>query len=269
LVNFIGYCLAHAANKYGILVHACVMMSNHYHADVTDPQARLPAFKQLFHSLIARGINALHGRDDSFWSGGESCDTTRPTDDETMQDLVYTITNPVKDGLVKWSRLWPGFSTVGWRFGESRTFRRPDWFFDEDGEMPERISLTLARPAIFVELSDDELYEMLEQAVRQREIGYQKQLRDEGRRFMGPGKVARQRWGRVPTSFVERFKVEPNVAASCEWRRVAQLQRNREWEREYAAARELLCSGLPAVFPPGTYWMRHFAGVVVAEQAPP
>jgi REP element-mobilizing transposase RayT len=269
LVEFIGYCLAHAANKYGIQIHACVVMSNHHHTDVTDPDARLPAFKQLFHSMIARGLNALRGRGDLFWSGDESCDTTRPTDDETLQDLVYTITNPVKDGLVKWSRLWPGFSTQGWRFGETRTFRRPDWFFDENGEMPETVSLTLVRPAIFLELSDDELYEKLEQEVRRRELEHQDGFRRDGRRFMGASKIARQRWNRAATSFEERFKVAPKVAASWQWMRLAQLQRDRDWEREYAAARELLRAGLPAVFPQGTYWMKHFAGVDVAERAPP
>ncbi|NJL73497.1 MAG: hypothetical protein HC888_19210, partial [Candidatus Competibacteraceae bacterium] len=34
--NLVGYCLAHAANEFGIQVHACVMMSNHHHTDVTD-----------------------------------------------------------------------------------------------------------------------------------------------------------------------------------------------------------------------------------------
>jgi len=269
LINFIGYCLAHAANKYGIEVHACVMMSNHYHADVTDPHARLPAFKQLFHSTIARGLNALRNRDDSFWSDGQSCDTTRPTDDQTLQDMVYTITNPVKDGLVKWSRLWPGFTTQGWRFGETRTFKRPYWFFDENGEMPETISLTLVRPAIFSDLSDDELSDKLAVEVRRRELSCQQDIRREGRRFMGDEKLAKQHWNRVAKSYAERFTIAPKVAASHPWMRLAQLQRDREWERKYAAAREQLLAGLPAVFPPGTYWMMHFAGVNVAERAPP
>jgi len=269
LVNFLGYCLATAANKYGIDVHACVVMSNHHHTDVTDPYAKLPAFTQLFHSMIARGLNALRGRAGTFWEGAPPCQTTRPTDDETLQDLVYTLTNPVKDGLVKWSRLWPRFSTHGWRFGETRTFTRPRWFFDKKGDMPATISLTLVRPAIFLDLDDDELFEMLEHEVRRREIAHQDAFRRENRRFMGSRKLARQSWIRAPKTFQERFKVMPEVAASSELLRLAQLQRDREWEREYAAARELLLAGSPAVFPRGTYWMKHFAGVVVAERAPP
>jgi putative transposase len=145
LFNFIGYCLAYSANLYGIQVHASVWMSNHHHTDVTDPEGTLVPFKQLLHSLVARGRNARLGRHDSFWSGDDACDTRRPTDDESLGDLVYTLTNPVKAGLVKRGVLWPGFTTIGWRFGETRTFKRPDWFFDESGRMPEEVSLTLAR----------------------------------------------------------------------------------------------------------------------------
>ncbi|PRP90712.1 hypothetical protein ENSA7_82420 [Enhygromyxa salina] len=66
-------------------------------------------------------------------------------------------------------------------------------------------------------------------------------------------------------SYEKRFTVTPKVAASCKWRRLAQLQRDREWEREYACARELWLAGDSAVvFPAGTYWLRRFAGVTVA-----
>src|SRR5690606_27181394 len=111
-------------------------------------------FKQLLHSMIARGRNAQLGRHDSFWSGDDACDTRRPTDEQSLKDLVYTLTNPVKDGLVKWAREWPSFTTVGWRFGETQTFKRPA-FFDASGKMPEEVSLTLVRPPIYAELDDD------------------------------------------------------------------------------------------------------------------
>ncbi len=268
LVNFIGYCLAHAAAVYGIQVHASVWMSNHHHTDVTDPDGNLVPFKQLLHSMIARGRNARLGRHDSFWSGGDACDTRRPTDDESLGDLVYTLTNPVAAGLVKWSRLWPGFTTMGWRFGEIRTFNRPDWFFDESGQMPEQVSMTLVRPPIFPDLDDDALYEKLVMEVRARELAVQKALREKSGRFMGLRKLLRQHWNCAPQSFSERFTVAPKYASSSKWRVLAELHRDREWERQYASARALLRARKPAVFPVGTYWMRHFAGAVVATRPP-
>lgn len=85
---------------------------------------------------------------------------------------------------------------------------------------------------------------------------------------MGEPKLRRQHWNRAAVSFEERFKVRPKVAASSKWRRLAQLQRDREWEREYAEARALWRAGQAAVFPPGTYWLRRFAGVAVVAQSP-
>jgi hypothetical protein len=268
LTNLIGYCLAYTAAHYGIQVHASLWMSNHHHTDITDPDANLVPFKQLLHSLIARGRNAQLGRSDSVWSGDKPCDTRRPTDDESLMDLVYTLTNPVDAGLLKWAHLWPGFTTIGWRFGETRTFKRPDGFFDESGDMPEEVSLTLVRPPIFPELDDDALYDKLMAEVRKHELEVQRSMREQGRRFMGPVKLAGQRWNRAPQSFEERFAVTPKHAASNRWRVLAEVQRDREWERQYAAARALLLAGKPAVFPAGTYWMRRFAGVDVAAQAP-
>jgi hypothetical protein len=268
LRNFIGYCLAYAATRYGIEVHASVWMSNHHHTDVTDPEGNLVPFKQLLHSLIARGRNARLGRHDTFWSGDAACDTRRPTDDETLRDLVYTLTNPVAAGLVKRARRWPGFTTMGWRFGETRTFRRPAWFFDKSGSMPDEASLTLVRPSIYRELDDDALHGLLMDEVRAREVDIKLKFREQGRRFMGERKLARQHWNRAPQSFEERFRVAPKYAASSKWLVLAELQRDREWERRYAAARALLRAGKPALFPAGTYWLRRFAGAVVAAQPP-
>ncbi|KIG19101.1 hypothetical protein DB30_05434 [Enhygromyxa salina] len=134
--------------------------------------------------------------------------------------------------------------------------------------MPAEVSLTLARPPIFRELDDDALYEKLAAAVRGKELSVQAEFRAKGRRFMGLRKLARQDWNRSAVSFEERFTVTPKVAASSQWRRLAQLQRDRKWEAEYAAARELWRAGKPAVFPAGTYWLSRFAGVSVAQHRP-
>lgn len=261
--NFIGYCLAHAAMRYGIEVHACVFMSNHHHTDVTDPCGKLVEFKQLFHSMLARGINALRGRFDAVWSRDKPCDTRRAEDDETLADLVYTLINPVSAGLVKWGHLWTGFTTYGWRFGETRTFKRPGWFFDEGGELPPTAVLMLRRPPIYRELDDDQVFERLMVDVRTAEKTAQERLKREHRRFIGHEKLARQRWDQAPRSFEKRFAVVPSVASSSKWLVLAELQRDRAWERAYAMARELLRAGLEAVFPVGTYWLRRFVGVRV------
>jgi hypothetical protein len=118
------------------------------------------------------------------------------------------------------------------------------------------------------ELDDDALYDKLAATVRDKEHEFQAELRAKGRRFMGLQKLAKQDWNRAAVSFEERFALTPKVAASSVWQRLAQLRRDREWEREYAAARAQWLAGAPVVFPAGTYWLRRFAGVAVAQHPP-
>jgi putative transposase len=266
MAEFLGYCLAYCANTYGIEIHACVFMSNHYHIDLSDPHANLVEFKRLLNSMIARGINAVENRKGGFWDRDIPADTQRPVDDHSLRDMIYTLANPVSAGLVRHAGQWPGFTTACWRFGESRKFARPDFYFDEKGDMPEKITLTLVRPSIFPELSDDELFAALEAALHRRELDVCTQMRRDSRRFAGARKAV-GRFGTIPQSFEERFGIVPKVAASCRWRLLAQLQRDRAWEQHYAESRARLLTGKPAVFPAGTYFLRKFAGVSVAEHA--
>ena len=55
------YCLAHACEVTGVQVHAVTVMSNHYHAVVTDPEGRLPKFAELLNKYVAKCQNAGYG----------------------------------------------------------------------------------------------------------------------------------------------------------------------------------------------------------------
>lgn len=268
--NFCGYTYGIALERYQHKLHAATTLGNHHHLDTRDTLGNTPNFMDSVHANLARGINAKRGRFEHFWSSDGPCVTRQPTDDETLEDMVYTLTNAVKDGLVKWGHRWPGFTTYGWRFGETRTYKRPDWYYDPDNpDNPEEVQITLERPDIFPELSDDELFELLMKRVRERELEIQAEMRKEGRRFMGEKKLRRQHWNRAPKSYEDRFTITPKVAASSRWLRLAQLQRDRDWEAEYAEARAKLIAGdRDALFPEGTYWMRLHAGVKVAQGPP-
>ena len=279
LNNLIGYCLGYALEKYEVDLHAACFESNHSHMDVFDRLGQLPGFKQMFFSFLARGINALRGRFETVWAPGGSCDTEPAPhlrlegdefDPSPLGDLVYTLTNPVKDGLVKKASRWPGFTTEGWRFGETRTFRKPTHFFDaKNSKLPDTVSITLVRPDVLPQLSDDEVYDQLTAEVHAREKFHQKRLTADSRRFMGEDKIQGQRWNKVPESRSARFRVKPKIAEPSRWARLAALQRDRDWERAYASARADWSNGNWDVeFPFGTYWMQRFVGVRVAA-APP
>src|SRR5438270_12941390 len=53
------YCLAVAAEKFGIRVLFTAAMSNHHHTGIHDPEGNYPAFIEHFHKLFAKCQNAL------------------------------------------------------------------------------------------------------------------------------------------------------------------------------------------------------------------
>ena len=78
------YCLAVAAKRMGMIVHAVVVTSNHYHVVLTDPDARLPEFTAYLHKLVAKCVNASLGRWENLWSS-EKPSTVRLENAEDVQ----------------------------------------------------------------------------------------------------------------------------------------------------------------------------------------
>lgn len=267
LVNFIGYTIGRAQRLYGFEFHGGVAMGNHPHLDTTDVDGNRPRYKCSIHSCLARGINAWLGRSDALFSPRGSVDTTTPAGEQTLADLAYTETNPVEAGLVKWGHLWPGFTSYGWKFGESRTFRRPKWFYDPKSvDNPEAVTLTRVRHrGSFPELSDEELSDALMKECRALEREKQRKMKAGNKRFMGLKKLAKTKWWDKPKSCEDHYKLVPTVATSNQWARIAALHRNAQWKRDYARCREEHRLGLDPLFPAGTYQLRHRCGVRVAE----
>jgi REP element-mobilizing transposase RayT len=268
--RIIGFCLGMALDRFDIELHAAVFMSNHYHLDVTDPHGQLPAFKCMLNAFIARALNAHRGRFDRFWSTEQGCDVELIDDVDLIEGIAYTQTNPVTAGLVRRGYRWPGLTTAGKKFGEVMRFKRPDFFFDpKNDDVPLFVEVRIVRPSIMPELSDDELYAKIREAVVHREREAAEKMRREHRRFLGEQRIARQSWRRTPGNRDERFASRPRVSSRGKWARIAALQRNVNWDAAYAKAYDALSTGERNVeFPHGTYALRRFAGVRVA-QAPP
>ena len=56
------FCLAVAAERFGILIHAYCALSNHYHIVLTDPEGTLPAFAHWLNEYVAKCVHARLGR---------------------------------------------------------------------------------------------------------------------------------------------------------------------------------------------------------------
>ncbi len=260
------YCLAVAAARYEIELILPSAMSNHHHGVLYDRHGREVEFREYFHGLVARAMNSLRGRCENFWSSDAPCVVELVDPADVMDKLVYAATNPVAGLLVERVHHWPGVNGLGALLAvRTLTVKRPRHFFRADGTLPEEVTLTLTIPP---ELGDAAVVRReLRERVAAVEEAMAAERRRTGARVLGRRGVLRQSWRSSPSRPAPRGGLRPRVAARSRWQRVAALQRNRDFIDAYRAARMLWRAGLPAVFPPGTYWLARFANITVAAVA--
>jgi REP element-mobilizing transposase RayT len=257
------FCLAMAALRTGVLLHAFCVLSNHWHGVVTDPQGRLPEFLAYLHKYVSKCINASLGRWENLWSS-EPPSVVRLEDDEDVLDkIAYVMTNPLAAGLVGRSSRWPGL-----REYRPRTHRapRPSVFFRPNGPMPKVTPLTLVPPRLRSSDSVDETLRRVDQAVAARETELRNRLASEGKKPLGLKAIRAQKVTDTPWSHEPRRTLSPRIAAKDKWRRIEALRRLKDFVVDYHRAYAQWRAGaLDVVFPPGTYALRVHAGVTCAD----
>jgi len=260
LVNqVVAYVLALAAQRYGVQIHAYCVLSNHFHLVLTDPKAHLPAFQQFLAAFIARALNAHLGRWEFFWAAGTYSAVALGSPEDVIAKGAYTLANPVAGGLVPAGHLWPGLWSAPDTIGTTIRVKRPDHFFDEEGDLPEYVDLELKVPAGFRSTEDfrDQL---------QAELSRQEQAaRDVVGTFLGEARVRTQSPFARPRPGEPRRQLSPRVAARDKWRRIELLQQLKRFLSDYSEALRVWREGkVDPVFPHGTYLMRVAHGVACA-----
>lgn len=111
LRNLIGACLGRAQRRYPVKLYWAEANINHMQTGKSageDKLENLSRFDQLFYSLLTREINREMERDGTIWST-RNRSTICLDDGAVEQQLIYAMTNPVKDGLCQkvkhWSRI--------------------------------------------------------------------------------------------------------------------------------------------------------------------
>ena len=260
------YVLAVAARRYGILVHAFCVLSNHCHLVLTDVDGRLPAFMQYLDSLVARAVNASLGRFEGFWATDGSYSAVEPLDPaDVLAKTAYVLANPVAAGLVRRGEEWPGLWTAPAQIaGAKLTAQRPKVFFDAKGLLPEEIELQLTVPPGFD--SADHFRALVSDQLRRLEEKHQRETAAQGRRFLGVARILAQSPFARPPPGEPRFELKPRIAARDKWRRVQGISQLKSFLRAYRQAWIARRSGLLDVqFPAGTYLLRIMHGVPCAS----
>ena len=251
-----GYVLAVAAERYGILIHAFCVLSNHFHVVLTDEHARLPEFHRDLDALVARAVNCSLGRWEGFWDRDSYSAVRLEGTQAILEKIVYVLANPVAAGLVRRGSEWPGlWSDARLLRGEPIALERPKEFFRVDGPMPAVARLQL-HPPPGVE-NDGSFVDTVLDLLRCAEDGAAAKLEGDGRSFMGVARVLAQKPNARPAPGEPRCALNPRVACRNKWKRIEALLRLVEFRRSYRDALAAWRGGArDALFPAGTWLMR-------------
>jgi putative transposase len=256
------YSVAWAAKGRGILLHAVSVESNHFHIVLTDPEEKLSEFMRELNRCAARALLQYYRkrfprrRLDSIWASSQSFSSVVLVTPEAILDaIVYTLTNPVKDGLVRDYRKWPGSNTrpAFWRSNVVRTVERPAYFFKNT---PETLDYRIVAPR---QLGDqiELLVESVERLIRDTQQQIAATLSAERRSVVGVKGVLACRPLEAPSTPRPVKHVNPTLAAGGDKQALAVAKRAVKLFRcAYRAAWKAFKAGERAVFPGGTLLMR-------------
>jgi REP element-mobilizing transposase RayT len=105
--------LGRAQRKYGMTIHALVVLSNHVHLLVTPQSAQQQArFMEYVAGNIAREVGRLHGWREKVWSRRYRSILVSHEEEAQVARLAYILGHGVKEGLVERPQQWPGVHCV-------------------------------------------------------------------------------------------------------------------------------------------------------------
>ena len=257
-----GFLLAIAARRFDIDLHACCVMSNHFHLVLTDRTAQLPAFHKFLDSLVARSVNALLGRQDYFWASASYSAVALQGPSDIVDKTAYVLANPVAAGLVRRGRKWPGLWLDPERLTQRELeFARPSHFFRRSGAraLPDHARLGLVAPPGFD--SSEAFSRAVASALQSREALAEVELRSAGRTFLGTEAVLAQKPLARPRGQEPLGGLNPRVASRDKKRRTQALADLVEFLQAYRLAfAQWRAGALDVLFPHGTYLMRVLHG---------
>ncbi|NCN98014.1 MAG: transposase [Rhodoferax sp.] len=134
------------AKKFGVTVHAYVLMSNHFHLLATPQTAEgLPKMMQAVGRSYVRYFNDTQKRSGTLWEGRYKS-TLIQTDRYLLACMVYIDLNPVRAGLVSQPQDYPWSSHLHYRGVRSDRLITPHTLYWELGNTP------FAREAAYADL---------------------------------------------------------------------------------------------------------------------
>ena len=137
--------MAEQAPRFGVALHAYVLMENHFHLLATpSTDDGLPKFMQAVGRSYVRAFNDRHGRSGTLWEGRYRA-TVLQAERYLLPCMVYLDLNPVRAGLVTEARDFAWSSHLHYAGLRTDRFLSPHPLYWTLGNTP------FAREAAYVE----------------------------------------------------------------------------------------------------------------------
>jgi len=257
------YCAFRAAAQHGVLLHQLTVESNHYHLVCTDTRGELSEFVAWLNRHVALCLLAHYRRQypdrtlENIWSNDAFNATLLINEEAILEAIVYSVVNPVKDGLIADLSKWPGICTRtdAWLDGPI-TVQRPKAYFRQDEAEHGRVTGQFVVPQQFAKVHPADFA----RAVRHRIEGALRTIRKarEGKAFVGAKALLGADPFDAPRSPRSSSKRNPTVKASGDGERYALARKAvRAFHEAYRIALDKFRGGVSrALFPSGTLMMR-------------
>lgn len=249
------YCLARAAEKYGVIVHAAVMMGNHIHLLVTDSRGVLPQFMAWFIRQFARCIQKHRNWPWPVWENGTYSNQEICTEEAFWDALLYIFCNPIKAGLVhrlsEWKR---GLITSKMIESGKVIAEKPPVLFGPSA--PSKATLKLCAPD-FLECGHKKFVRMIEEQLSAAIESAKASIK----RFIGWKRVLQTNPQSQPRTKHQKFTMSPALKAVTGKALRLAIAELKAFRQAYKEAYEAFAAGEHnTVFPKGTWWMTQYGG---------
>ena len=261
--NLFVYCLALAAEKYGIELHAACVMSNHYHLILTDVQGVLPDFTAWLNRQLAMCIKRVRKWDEVVWEPNVACSAVELAGtSEVLDKVAYVLLNPVSAALVRSPERWAGVvTTLPMLRRGTMCAKHPKVWFKK--EVRGSATVTFTTPPCFADR--EHYHSAVESLLGSRLEQVRTKLLRQGRGYLGRTRVRKTLVSDRPATKKERFGRSPTFSALTRSMWLAAVKKLRAFRTAYRTAYEAWRSGERDVeFPLGTWWVGRHAGAVVA-----
>ncbi|MCS6760192.1 MAG: hypothetical protein MO852_15615, partial [Candidatus Devosia euplotis] len=196
---------------------------------------------------------------ESIWSKGHFNAVALTNPAVTAGAITYTLTNPVKDGLVHDYRKWPGLNSRPRHWSQGpRVTERPAYFFRQKSDEWETATYQLTPPPMLRHDGDlERSVRDAERAVEREQVELQRRMQEAGRTFLGAKAVLRMDPFASPDRPRQRTSLTPHLAGAGDPETLAAAKHIlRSFRQRYREAWKALKRGLDACFPAGTLLMR-------------